>query len=301
MSINHFKPEVWSKVLLGALEKELVFGSPMVCNRDYEGEISGPGDTVHITSLGDPVVSNYSPGQSITYQQVSDAGQTLIVDQAKSWSVEVDDIDKRQAAGNMMDWFENRASYRIGDQADQFLAGLYTQSSPSNWIGTSASPLTPALYSTTNPADFYTKVVIPAKVKLKQNNVPNDGKRYMILPPWAIGLIEQTAAFVQFPGNDGAEGEVMSNGFVGKMGGFNILESNNCVDYNPSANGGQGNWAIQFGHPMATTYAEQITETEALRLQATFADGMRGLHVFGAKVTHPEAIGVAYVQRPTGI
>lgn len=295
MSINHFKPEVWSKVLLGALQKSLVFGGSMVVNRDYEGEISGPGDTVHITSLGDPVISKYTPNQSITYQTITDAGQTLIVDQAYSWSVQVDDVDKRQAAGDMMAWMEDRAGYRIADQADQFLAGLYTQSSPANWVGSSGSPITPALYSTTTPADFYTKVVLPLKVKLDQSNVPDDGSRYMILPPWARALVEQTAAFVTFPGNDGGVGEVMQNGFAGRISGFNVLVSNNAVNYSGS------NWIIQAGHQMATTYAEQITETEALRLQAVFADAVRGLHVYGARITHPEAMAVAYVTRPTGI
>ena len=49
------------------------------------------------------------------------------------------------------------------------------------------------------------------------------------------------------------------------------------------------------------TYGEQITETEALRLQTTFADGVRGLHVYGAKLVRPDAIAVAYVERPSGI
>jgi hypothetical protein len=300
VTINHFKPEVWSKVLLGALQKSLVFGGPMVCNRDYEGEISGPGDTVHITSLGDPTISKYTPNQSITYQPVTDAGQTLVVDQAYYWATQVDDVDKRQAAGNMMDWMETRAAYRIADQADQYLAGLYTQSAPANAVGTSASPITPATYSSTHPADFFTTVLQPLKVKLDQANVPDEG-RYAILPPWAAVLMEQTQAFIQFPGNNGGPGDVMQRGYLGQAAGFNLMKSNNAVNYNPSANGGQGNWVIQAGHPMATTYAEQITETEALRLQAVIADGMRGLHVYGAKVVHPEAMAVAYVQRPTGI
>ena len=60
-------------------------------------------------------------------------------------------------------------------------------------------------------------------------------------------------------------------------------------------------WALQFGHPMGLTYGEQITQTEALRLQTTMADGVRGLHVYGAKMTRPDVIGVAYVQRPANL
>ena len=64
---------------------------------------------------------------------------------------------------------------------------------------------------------------------------------------------------------------------------------------------GTGVWACQFGHPMGITYGEQITQTEALRLQTTIADGVRGLHVYGALMTRPDVVGVAYVLRPTGI
>src|ERR1700681_2797747 len=108
MSVLHFKPELWSKILLGALQKNLVFAGPMVVNRDYEGEISGPGDTVHITSLADPVITNYTPGANLTYQTIVDAGQTLQVDQAKAWSAQVDDVDRRQAMGDMQSWLEER-------------------------------------------------------------------------------------------------------------------------------------------------------------------------------------------------
>ena len=58
---------------------------------------------------------------------------------------------------------------------------------------------------------------------------------------------------------------------------------------------------MQAGHPMALTYGEQIVQTEALRLQTTFADGVRGLHVYGAKLVRPDAIAVAGVVRPAGL
>ena len=300
MSVLHFKPELWSKILLGALQKNLVFAGPMVCNRDYEGEISGPGDTVHITSLADPTISNYTPNSTLSYQVLQDAGQTLQIDQAKAWAVQVDDVDRRQAMGDMQSWMEGRAAYRIADTADQFLAAQYTGVAAANVLASSGSPLTPAVFSNTTPADFYIKVVLPLKVLLGQANVPDDGRRYIICPPWARGLVEQTAAFVNFPASGGGAGEVMQRGFFGSVGGFNFIESNNAVQVVPGGPG-TGVWALQAGHPDALTYAEQIVQTEALRAQATFADLVRGLHVYGAKVVRPEALAVAYALRPSGI
>ena len=60
-------------------------------------------------------------------------------------------------------------------------------------------------------------------------------------------------------------------------------------------------WVVQAGHPMAITFAEQIVQTEALRLQTTFADAVRGLHVSGGRLVRPDHIAIAGVIRPAGI
>ena len=301
MSFVNFIPEVWSKVILASLQKKLVYGSPMVVNSDYEGEISGPGNTVHITQFGDPTISDYTPGGTITYEQLSDAGQTLLIDQAKTFSFAIDDVDRRQAAGDMQAYLEGRAAYKMADTADQYIAAKYTGAASANVLGSTGAPLTPQPYAgaTSHPADFYVQVLEPLKVILDQNNVP-DEDRYIVAPPWGVSLISQTQAFVSVTDMQGEPSQTFQRGFMGQVSGFNVLKSNNVPQ--PVAGGaGTGVWAIQAGHPMSTTYGEQITSTEALRLQTTIADGVRGLHVYGAKLTRPDTIAVAYVQRPTGI
>lgn len=307
MSVLAFKPEIWSKVILAALQKNLVFGGPAVVNSDYEGEISGPGNVVHITQFSDPTITPYTPNASLTYQALSDAGMDLNIDQANSFSFSVDDVDRRQAAGDMQSYLEERASYQLANTADQYIAGLYTSVSAKNIVTnggsssiTAGNELTPQVYSTSHPADFYQQVALPLKVLLTQANIPMKG-RYMILPPWGEALIEQTQAFIAITNMQGQASEVFQEGSIGRMAGFDLYVSNNAVNFDPTLNSNQGGWIVQAGHPMAITYGEQIVQTEALRLQSTFADGVRGLHVYGAKVVRPDAIAVAGVQRPTGI
>jgi hypothetical protein len=303
LSVANFKPTVWSKLILASLQKKLVYGSPMVVNSDYDGEISGPGDSVKITQFGDPTISTYTPGpNSITYQQLVDAGLIMYINQAKSFSFAIDDVDRRQAAGDMQRYLEGRAAYRMADVADQFIASQYTGVAAANVLGTTGAPLTPLPYggSTSHPADFWVQVLEPAKVILDQNNVPEED-RYMICPPWAVSLISQTQAFVAVTDMQGQPSQTFQRGFAGYVSGFgNILKSNNVPQ--PVAGGaGTGVWAIQFGHPMGISYGEQISKTEALRLQDQIADGVRGLHVYGSLMTRPDTVGVAYVQRPAGI
>ncbi len=325
MSVLNFKPEIWSKVILAALKKNLVYGSPAIVNSDYEGEISGPGNTVKITQFGDPTISDYIPGSTITYQGLTDAGLSLLIDQSKSFAFEVDDVDRRQAAGDMQAYLEDRAAYKLADTADQFLAGFYTGVASQNILAgpvtTTSSSLTvgnyllPQPYSEgstaalSHPADFYTQVLLPLKVRLTQANIPLTN-RYCVVPPWAEALLEQTKAFISVTDMQGNPSQVFQNGFIGRADGFDIYTSNNAVEYD-STPGSQtinsvsysytGAWAVQAGHPMALTYGEQISQTEALRLQTTFADGVRGLHVYGAKLVRPDAIAVAGVGRPVGI
>lgn len=306
MSVLSFKPEIWSRVILAAEKKHLVFGGPGVVNDDYEGEISGPGNTVHITQFGDPTISDYAPSQSISYQALDDAGQELLIDQRKYFAFTIDDVDKRQAAGDMQSYLEDRAAYKLADTADQFIAGLYTGVAAANIVGgnstTAGQELTPQLFAsaTSHPADFYTQVVIPLKVKLDEAYVPTNN-RYCIIPPWAEGLISQTLGFVAVTDAQGNASQVFQNGKIGRVGGFDFYVSNNSVNFDPTANSNQGGWIIQAGHPMAITFAEQIVQTEALRLQTTFGDAVRGLHVYGAKLVRPDHIAVAGVTRPTGI
>lgn len=300
MSVQHYKAQFWSQVLLESYMRKAVYASDFVINRDWEGEIQRQGDTVHITSIADPTISNYTLGGTLNYEQIQDSGQSFQVDQAKSWSAQMEDVDRRQAVGALQPYFEGRAAYKLAQVVDQYVASLYTGVAPANVLGSSASPLTPATYSSTAVADFYLKVIIPLGVLLDQADVPDDGGRYLTLPPWAMGLAAQTQAFVAFPGYTGAPGEVMANGAVGRLGNFTLMKTNNAPQ--PVAGGaGVGVWAIQAGHNSAITFADQIVQNEALRSQNDFADLIRGLHVYGAKLVHPEGIAVAYVQRPAGI
>jgi hypothetical protein len=305
VSVLAFKPAVWSKVILAALQKNLVFGGPQVVNDDYEGEIAGPGDVVKITQFADPVISSYSPGTPLNYQALSDAGMDLNIDQSKSFSFQIDDVDKRQAAGDMQSYLEERASYKFADVADQFLAGLYTGVAAPNVLTgadntnsslTIGNSLAPAVYSPTAPADFYQKVLLPLKVKLTQANVPMAG-RYCIVPAWAEALLEQTQAFIAITDMQGQPSDVFQNGLIGRAAGFNILTSNNSIQFDTANNG----YVVQAGHSMALTFGEQIVQTEALRLIDYMADAVRGLHVYGGKLVRPDCIAVAGVKRPVGL
>lgn len=269
MSISRFRPEIWSAVLLKAKERKLVFAQPSVVNRDYEGDISQMGDVVHISSIGDPTVSAYTAGATINYEDLQDAGQTMPIDQAQHFAFKVDDIDKRQARGEVMGEAMRRAAYKLAQTVDSYVAGLYTGVASANAIASRA----------VTTGDLAYTGLVDLRTKLTEADVPDEG-RYVVVPAWYYGLLLLNDKFVRADASGTTDG--LRNGMVGRAAGFDVYESNACVNVTGTS------YIVQAGTNAAISFADQIVETEALRLQGTFADAVRGLHVWGAKLVRPD-------------
>ncbi|WP_405461662.1 P22 coat protein - protein 5 domain protein [Streptomyces sp. NBC_00101] len=282
MSIVNFKPELWSALTLHALRNSLVYAQPQLVNTNYQDEITSQGQSVHITTIGDPTIFDYASGDTINYEDVETAGTDLVIDQGKAFAFKLDDVDKAQALVNPMQEMSQNAAYGLRDKADAYVASLYTGVAAANTLGSTGSPIN--TYS--SPTDAYNKVLVPLRTKLNRANVPSEG-RYLVGSPEFIGSLLSDDRFIRADASGTTEG--LRNGFVGRAAGFDILESNNTP--NPTGDV----QVVQAGYPGAITYAEQILETEALRLQSTIADAIRGLHVYGAKLLRPTGIAVAFI------
>lgn len=269
-----FIPTVWAARLLVALEKALVYAQTGVVNRDYEGEIQDAGDTVKIATIGDPTVGNYSKNTDIGDPQIlTDAEQTLVIDQSKFFNFYVDSIDRAQQNVNTMDEAMRRAAYKIRDLQDQFVAGSHVNVPAANLIGSDGSPVTP-----TN-ANAY-EYLVDLGVKLDEANIPSEG-RFCIVPPWFHGRLLKDDRFVK--AGTSATDQVLRNGMVGEAAGFNILKSNNVP------NTAATKYKILAGHPMAYSFALQVVQLETYKPEKRFGDAVKGLSVYGGKLVRPDA------------
>ena len=100
MGLENFTPAVWASELFVRLRKTLVHAATV--NRDYEGQISEYGDTVKINEIGPITVSDYTKYNDLTWQELSSAQKMLLIDQAKSFSFQVDEIDNAQKKPKVM-------------------------------------------------------------------------------------------------------------------------------------------------------------------------------------------------------
>ena len=282
MAITRFRPEIWSAELLVALQKALVYAGPMVVNRDYEGDIAEAGDTVRITSISDPTVQTYNGNTtSVQPEELTDSQRTLVVDQAKYFAFFVDDVDARQARGNVMTTAMQRAAYKLADTIDQYVAGLYTGIQAANVLGSSG-----AIDIHTKATDAYEQVLVPLRTKLTKANVPAAG-RWCIVSPEMMGQLLLDSRFVK--ANEAGTDEGLRNGVVGRAAGFDIYESNNTP--NPTGD----TQVIIAGNNTAISFAQQINKTEAYRPEAKFADAVKGLALYGAKLVRPDSLAAAFI------
>lgn len=276
MAINNFIPAVWSAQLLTALNKSLVYAN--LCNRDYEGEIREYGDQVKINSLGRVTVGSYTKNTDIAAAEtLTDAQRILVIDQSKYFNFQIDDVDKAQQKPKVMQAAMAEAAYGLADVADQYIAGLYTEISGTNTIGSDASPISIAVAAGQSTAAAYEKLVDLA-VKLDEANVSR-ASRWVVLPPWYHGILLKDSRFIS--AGTLKTDEVLANGFVGRAAGFDIYTSNNVPNTSNAL------YKVIAGYSGAWSYAEQIAEVEAYRPERRFADAVKGLHLYGAKVTRP--------------
>lgn len=284
MALSNFIPQVWSARLLENLTKHHVYAG--IASREYEGEIRAFGDQVKINSIGPITVGTYAKNTDITEAEtLTDAQRILNIDQAKYFNFQIDDIDRAQTSPKVMDGAMRAAAYALSDTADTYLAGLHTQADEANLIGSDASPI-----AFTAATDAYAYLVKLA-VKLDEANVPQAG-RWVVVPAWFHALLLLDPRFVQ--AGSTASDRVLRVGEVGEAAGFAILTSNNVAKVDDG-------FKIMAGCETTIAYAEQITELCAYRPEKRFADALKGLHLYGAKVIEPKSLAVLTVARPVDL
>ena len=275
MAINNFIPAIWSRSLLENLNNSLVFGQPSVINRDYQGEIAGAGSSVKIHGLGRVTVIDYTKNTDITAPEtLTDSEVVLNIDQSRAFNFQIDDVDQAQQTPKVMQGAMREAAYALANDADYYLAGLHSLGTIG--IGSTATPVVPT--STTAYeylADAYTA--------LDEANVPSTG-RWVVVSPWFHGLLRKDDRFVNYGTGDNRD--TLANGAIGTAAGLTVLVSNNIRNTSGTK------YKMMFGHSSTWTMAMQIEKVEAFRMERRFADAVKGLNVYGAKVTRPNTLGV---------
>ena len=269
-----------------------------ISNTDYEGTIKKGGDKVYIRTLPDIDVSTYTKGQRLVVQSPTTTNKTLNIDQGMYFSFLLEDVDEVQSDIERVNAWSETAARQMQVKIDQaILQAIYTSGHASNQGATagvkSASfdlgVLTaPLALDKTNVLD----TIANAGAVLDEQNVPDDGKRWMVLPPIFTNLISRSDLKDASLSGDGES--ILRNGRMGIIDRFTIYKSNNLysvADTISATSASVTDWYPIFGHPIALTFASQLEKTESIKSQDTFGTIIRGLEVYGYSVVKTEAMG----------
>ena len=265
MAITSFIPTVWSETLQTQLDREYI--AVRNCNRDFEGDIKEKGSAVRIGRIGAISVFDYTKDTDMTSPQtLSDSAKVLTIDQAKAFNFQIDDVDKAQSQPKLMEAAMAQAAAALADVADKYVYSLYTEADPKNVIS----------YDDTTPDDVL-DLIIDARRRLLNNNVNSN-------VPTALEVSPEVAAMIMSAKIVGATDntEVYENGSLGKFIGFDIYVSPNIA----KDEGGRHKCIARTKR--AVSFAEQLNEVEAYRPESRFADAVKGLHLYGAKIVYPD-------------
>lgn len=288
MAVNNFIPTIWSARLLSNLNKVQILAG--LANRDYEGDIAQAGDTVKIGGIGAVTVSAYTKNStSLSWQTLADASQSLSIDRSRYFAFKVDDVDQAQTKPKLMDEAMKEAAYSLSDDIDAYIAGLYTDAATANKLGSDGGSAKTIGYGS-GEVDPY-KTLVNMGVLLSKANVPQQG-RWAVVTPWFEGMLRKSGTFGANPAGATTE-QALINGFIGRAAGFDIYTSNNVTNDAQAT----PTWRLMFGTNLAISLAVQKRPAmEAIRLQDSFADGVRGLLLYGAKVVRPNALAVCFAK-----
>lgn len=272
MAYTNFIPSVWAEAINRELEKALVFAED--CNRQYEGNVSKHGDSVHILGVGKPTIRTLdrenASGNIEEAEEVEDKSVILNINQISYFNYLVGDIDKAQSVGGLMDSLSQESAYGLADAMDQYVARMA--------IGADVPKLTAD--ATVVTKENVLSILDDAIQILQENNVNIASGVVVTVSPRFYKLFKQ--AYVDKSTDNTGE---LKNGKIAMYGNVTVKLSNNVAKTDDGATDN-----IMIRTKKAIAFVNPLTHTEPYRPEKKFADAVKGYVLFDGKVVRPKEI-----------
>lgn len=251
MSVTNFIPVLWESRLLAKFHERSITDLITTAPTKVEG------NKIIFNHVSDVSINPYTG--TVNFEDLTTSKVELPLDHKNYWAFKVDDVDAVQSAGELIDPHVQEAGYGLQEATDKYVLdeALKTENEV-----------------TKNELKAY-DIIVKCNTELNKKKVPK-ADRFAVINAEVLEELNLDARFT-------ANYTILENGIIegGDINGTKLIFSEEL---------NEGNYAVVVLHKSAIGYGKQLEETEAMRLQNSFADGVRGLQVDGVKTLRPDAI-----------
>lgn len=267
-------PIVMAARLFEAYTQRRVFAERT--DRTWQGVLANGGNTIRISKGAEQSVGDYAVNADIVY---SNADAVHVVDlgvpKQKYWAVKIDDINALQSSANLLDDSVRLSGIDLAETVDADVKAAFDDAA-----GATAGPAIALDHAVMGGLEA-THFQFPLLHRiLDLAHIPQQG-RWVMVGPYTAEILRKFSlqnAVLNAPVN-----QELRNGNIGTYAGFGLY----VYDGSYSATAGDPLAATEtwyYGHDTACAFVDQLDSQEQIRLQSTFADAVRGLYTYGAKV-----------------
>tara|TARA_R100000406_G_scaffold38356_1_gene25496 strand:+ start:2527 stop:3513 length:987 start_codon:yes stop_codon:yes gene_type:complete len=302
---DKFIPEIWSDEIIAAYQKNLKM-APLVKKIAMAGK---KGDKLHVPKPVRGDANAKAADTAVTIIANTEGELTVDIDRHFEYSRLIEDIVEVQALSSLRQFYTEDAGYALATRIDNDLhsaaTGLGdgtktfsptdTGSSYENsgcFFNDAGSTITQYTDDTVLPADVFNDAFFRGMIqKLDDNNVPMDG-RHFVIPPSVRNTIMGIDRYVS---SDFVGGQATQTGLIGNLYGVDVYVSANCRTIETAtANTATGATADTRAALLFHTDAFVMAEQQAVRSQTQYKqEYLSTLYtadcLYGIEVYRPEA------------
>lgn len=260
-----FNPMLWSKKLNAKyyVDNQLT----EIVNTNWEGEIKNQGDTVRIRTAPTLTISDYVIGSNLSYEVPTPIYQDMLIEKAKSFAFQCNDIQQAQADMDLLNMYMEDAAkqlkYTIAEEV-YFSMFCTTDGSTTNDarvasttaankrgcaaanqgatagvkssaldLGTDLAPI-----AVTGTPELLLKVILRLGAALDEQNVPEAG-RFLLMSPLDRQILMLSSLGQAYYSGDSTS--IVRTGKVGMVDRFTIYVSN-MLPRGGADTGSDGGW-----------------------------------------------------------
>ena len=268
----HEHQERYASLVLAKVRKDLKLKDGVVFNNDYEGNPTAGAVKIPVRDTEVPV-SDYDKANGIQGTMSSTGYETVVISKDKAINEIIDGYDAQAVPDKIV--------------AERLSSGAYSLALAMDTDGGNAllAGSTPTMVEQLTKDNIYS-VIVDIRTLMNKANIPNDGRRYLLVTPDAEALILKSPEFIAA---SSLGDNVKETGAVGTIAGFNVIEWNDET----------ANLQMIAGHPrFATRIKEFAVKPHVQDLSASGkyigASAVQGRQVYDHKVLRSIAIRSVY-------